>query len=163
MIRQILDWLATPSYPTYGSGLFTDVWNPRRSPPRRPIFQRSLFSVDHPTGGYGSTPTVTLDGQTFTFKTGRWVGDASNAANPTSITRGSSKKRPGSGADSKICSLKKEVCSLEEENNVLKLRHELMFDMLAEITTEACALQQALEDTEKALAKKVKKRQEISK
>ncbi|XP_062380213.1 protein chibby homolog 1-like [Sardina pilchardus] len=179
-LREMLDRLTTPSYPSYPSystGLFTDVWNPKRSPVRQStLAPPSLFGLNYGTrnpylGLTSVTPTLTLAGHTLTFVAGRWVDDtATPRTTPTATSRDHCREKPGAGADSRVRSLKKkarnleeENTALEEENNALKLRVELLLDMWSDTMAEVCVLKYTLEDTEEALAKsRRKKGQEIS-
>lgn len=149
--------MATPSYPSYSTGLFTDVWNPKKSPVRlvEPTWPAPL---DYDTQCI--TPTLTLAGQTLTFADGHWAEDtAASDTNSRATPRGSSNKRPE--ASSEVQRLKKKVCDLEEENNALKLRVEVLLDMLTEAMAEVFVLEYTLKDLDEALEKRKKKRQEI--
>ncbi|XP_041931380.1 protein chibby homolog 1 [Alosa alosa] len=166
-LREMLDRLTTPPYPSYSTGLFTDVWNPKKSPVRQRTLAPSLFGLSYGTRGpylglTPVTPTLTLTGQTLTFAAGHWVNDtATPRTTPTATSRDSCRERPE--ADPRVRRLTKKVRNLEEENNALKLHVELLLDMLTETTAEVYVLTYTLKDVDEALAKSRKKNsQEIS-
>lgn len=168
-LREILDRLVASSYPSSCTGLFTDIWNPKGSPVRHRTLAPSFFGLGYSTPtGYSAniglstvTPKLTLAGQTLTFYDGHWVDEPTIfQTNSSATSRGSSKERLN--ADSRLRRLKKKVKNLEEENNGLKVRVEMLLDMLADTTAELCVFKYTLQDTEEALAKCLKKKQKIS-
>lgn len=171
-LREMLDRLATPSYPSYSTSLFTDVWNPKRSPVRHRSWAPSFFGLGYSTGtGYSAnlghssvTPKLCIAGQTLTFDGGQWVDEpAIPQTSSTATSRRSSMESMGRFyANSRVRKLKRKVLNLEEENNALKVHVEMLLDMLADTMAELCAFKYTLQDTEQALAKCLKKKQAIS-
>ncbi|KAJ8337891.1 hypothetical protein SKAU_G00368570 [Synaphobranchus kaupii] len=90
--------------------------------------------------GLEGPPTLTLAGHSFTFLEGRWV---------------SSSPGEGSKSRSRLRRLRQKKQALEEENNALKLRLEVLMDMLTEVTAQLEGQRQEGRTGKRPLPKKV--------
>lgn len=103
-------------------GLFGNKFTPKKTPPRRAQSlsnlnldaeqSRSEFGVD-----YGGVK-LNLGGQEVAFENGLWVAESG----------------VGGGSQREMLRLKKTNQQLHEENNLLKLKVDILLDMLAEIS-----------------------------
>ncbi|KAL8600867.1 hypothetical protein ACOMHN_045005 [Nucella lapillus] len=103
-------------------GLFGNKFTPKKTPPRRAQSlsnlsldaeqSRSEFGVD-----YGGVK-LNLGGQEVAFENGLWIAEAG----------------VGGGSQREMMRLKKTNQQMHEENNLLKLKVDILLDMLAEIS-----------------------------
>lgn len=92
------------------------------------------------TLGLDGPPTLSLAGRSFTFVEGRWV---------------SSSPGESSKSSSRLRRLKQRKQALEEENNALRLRQEVLMDMLSEAVAQLEGLRQERRTGQRPLPKKV--------
>ncbi|XP_060101442.1 protein chibby homolog 1 [Heteronotia binoei] len=115
--------------------LFGNTFSPKKTPPRKSASLSSLHSLDRSTReielglDYG-TPTMTLAGQSLKFENGQWIADSFG----------------GSGDHRETQRLLKRNQQLEEENNLLRLKVDLLLDMLSETTAESHLMEKELEE-----------------
>ncbi|EDL04641.1 UNVERIFIED_CONTAM: hypothetical protein FQV15_0000684, partial [Eudyptes pachyrhynchus] len=107
--------------------LFGSIFSPKKTPPRKSASLSNLHSLDRSTRelelglDYG-TPTMNLAGQSLKFENGQWVAD--------SVISGGVDRR-------ETQRLRKRNQQLEEENNLLRLKVDILLDMLSETTAES--------------------------
>uniref|UniRef100_A0A667XA64 Chibby 1, beta catenin antagonist n=1 Tax=Myripristis murdjan TaxID=586833 RepID=A0A667XA64_9TELE len=119
--------------------LFGNTFSPKKIPPRKSASLSSLHTLDRSTREvelgleYGS-PMMNIGGQSNAFDkcTDQYIC--------------SSLKNGGSVSSKEMQRLKKRNLQLEEENNLLKLKIEILFDMLSETTAESHLLEKELEE-----------------
>ncbi|XP_077481704.1 protein chibby homolog 1 isoform X1 [Stigmatopora argus] len=104
--------------------LFGRSFNPKKIPPRKSRSLSSLHTLDRSTrelelGIECGPPALSIGGHTLKFEDGQW----------TSVTGGNASFR-------EVERLKKKNTQLQEENNLLKLKIEILLDMLTESTVE---------------------------
>lgn len=110
-----------------GMPLFGSIFSPKKTPPRKSASLSNLHSLDRSTRelelglDYG-TPTMNLAGQSLKFENGQWVAD--------SVISGGVDRR-------ETQRLRKRNQQLEEENNLLRLKVDILLDMLSETTAES--------------------------
>ncbi|MBN3321285.1 CBY1 protein, partial [Atractosteus spatula] len=116
----------SPKIPNPASKLYSEYWlfSPKKVPPRQEASLSSLYVLDYTSrmaelGLDPGPPVLTLGGQTFTFLKGQWVSAASEKS---------------SRVKQVLRKLKRMNRALEEENNYLRVRVELLLDMLTEAT-----------------------------
>lgn len=100
-------------------GLFSNKFSPKKTPPRRAQSLSNLhldaseakqeFGID-----YGDVK-VSLGGNEVAFENGLWVNESA-----------------GGGGHKEVTRLRKANQTLHEENNLLKLKIDILLDMLAE-------------------------------
>ncbi|KAK3768485.1 hypothetical protein RRG08_060847 [Elysia crispata] len=101
-------------------GLFGNKFSPKKTPPRRAQSLSNLhLDADESKAEFGidyGPVKVSLGGNEVAFENGLWVNES------------------GSGAAShkEVQRLKKDNQNLHEENNLLKLKIDILLDMLAE-------------------------------
>ncbi|NXS13735.1 CBY1 protein, partial [Neodrepanis coruscans] len=78
---------------------------------------------------YG-TPTMNLAGQSLKFEKGQWVSEAGSFT----------------GDRKELQRLQRRNLVLEEENNLLRLKVDVLLDMLSETTAESHLLEKELEE-----------------
>ncbi|KAJ6659011.1 hypothetical protein lerEdw1_019648 [Lerista edwardsae] len=99
--------------------LFGNTFSPKKTPPRKSASLSNLHLLDRTTRevelglDYG-TPVMTLAGQSLKFENGQWVSDSLG----------------GSGDRRETQRLRKRNQQLEEENNLLRLKVDLLLDMV---------------------------------
>ncbi|KAL7868980.1 hypothetical protein AOLI_G00129680 [Acnodon oligacanthus] len=114
--------------------LFGSTFSPKKTPPRKSASLSNLHTLDRSTREvelgleYGA-PVLNIGGQSLKFEDGQWVTDSG-----------------GTTSSKEVQKLKKRNMQLEEENNLLKLKIELLLDMLTETTAESHLIQKELED-----------------
>ncbi|KAL7857209.1 hypothetical protein SRHO_G00161080 [Serrasalmus rhombeus] len=114
--------------------LFGNTFSPKKTPPRKSASLSNLHALDRSTREielgleYGA-PVLNIGGQSLKFEDGQWVTDSG-----------------GNTPSKEVQKLKKRNMQLEEENNLLKLKIELLLDMLTETTAESHLIQKELED-----------------
>ncbi|XP_026552093.1 protein chibby homolog 1 [Pseudonaja textilis] len=115
--------------------LFGNTFSPKKTPPRKSASLSNLHSLDRSTreielGLEYGTPVMTLTGQSLRFENGQWI--------PESF---------GSNGDRRETQrLRKRNQQLEEENNLLRLKVDLLLDMLSETTAESHLMEKELEE-----------------
>uniref|UniRef100_A0A0B8RUW0 Protein chibby-like protein 1-like n=1 Tax=Philothamnus irregularis TaxID=1899461 RepID=A0A0B8RUW0_9SAUR len=115
--------------------LFGNTFSPKKTPPRKSASLSNLHSLDRSTreielGLEYGTPVMTLTGQSLRFENGQWL--------PESF---------GSNGDRRETQrLRKRNQQLEEENNLLRLKVDLLLDMLSETTAESHLMEKELEE-----------------
>ncbi|XP_058046430.1 protein chibby homolog 1 [Ahaetulla prasina] len=115
--------------------LFGNTFSPKKTPPRKSASLSNLHLLDRSTretelGLEYGTPVMTLTGQSLRFENGQWI--------PESF---------GSNGDRRETQrLRKRNQQLEEENNLLRLKVDLLLDMLSETTAESHLMEKELEE-----------------
>ncbi|KAM9425305.1 protein chibby homolog 1-like isoform 1-T1 [Pholidichthys leucotaenia] len=114
--------------------LFGNTFSPKKTPPRKSASLSSLHTLDRSTreielGLEYGPPTMNLGGQVLKFEEGQWITESGGNASGRELQR-----------------LKKRNVQLEEENNLLKLKIEVLLDMLTETTVESHLMEKELED-----------------
>lgn len=114
--------------------LFGNTFSPKKVPARKAASLSSLHSLDRSTreielGTDYGPPSMRIGGQMWKFEDGEW------------ITEGG-----GTVSNKEMQKLKKMNLQLEEENNLLKLKIELLMDMLTETTVQNHLMQKELEE-----------------
>ncbi|XP_033963572.1 protein chibby homolog 1 [Pseudochaenichthys georgianus] len=117
--------------------LFGSTFSPKKIPPRKICFSFSTlhpFKLDRSTrevelGLEYGPPVMNLGGQSWKFEDGQWISESGGNASGREVQR-----------------LKKKNVQLEEENNLLKLKIEILLDMLTETTVEYHLIEKEVED-----------------
>ncbi|OBS69444.1 hypothetical protein A6R68_02062 [Neotoma lepida] len=110
-----------------GMPLFGSIFSPKKTPPRKSASLSNLHSLDRSTRelelglDYG-TLTMNLAGQNLKFENGQWVAD-------TVVSGGVDRRETQR--------LRKRNQQLEEENNLLRLKVDILLDMLSQTTAES--------------------------
>ena len=116
--------------PSFIPVVLSDMWNPKPIPGRLNASLSSLYTLDHQALyselGVSTRPlTLTLSGHTFTFWEGRWqLLNRDQEVSPEAEERG------------RVARLKKRNQELREEMNTLRLRVEVLMDMMTEATAQ---------------------------
>ncbi|XP_028843958.1 protein chibby homolog 1 isoform X1 [Denticeps clupeoides] len=106
---------------------------PKKTPPRKSASLSNLHTLDRSTRetelglDYGA-PVMNIGGQSLKFEEGNWVSESG-----------------GIISEKEVQKLKRRNVQLEEENNLLKLKVEILLDMLSETTAESHLLQKELD------------------
>ncbi|AWP17368.1 putative protein chibby -like 1 isoform 4 [Scophthalmus maximus] len=114
--------------------LFGNTFSPKKTPPRRSASLSSLHTLDRSTreielGLECVTPVMNLGGQSMKFEEGQWITESGENTSGREVQR-----------------LKKRNVQLEEENNLLKLKIEILLDMMTETTVEYHLMEKEVED-----------------
>uniref|UniRef100_A0A8D0GV94 Chibby 1, beta catenin antagonist n=1 Tax=Sphenodon punctatus TaxID=8508 RepID=A0A8D0GV94_SPHPU len=115
--------------------LFGNTFSPKKTPPRKSASLSNLHSLDRSTReielglDYGN-PTMNLAGQSLKFENGQWIADSGGS----------------SGDTREMQRLRKRNQQLEEENNLLQLKVDILLDMLSETTAESHLMEKELEE-----------------
>ncbi|KAM9425886.1 protein chibby homolog 1-like [Pholidichthys leucotaenia] len=114
--------------------LFGNPFSPKKTPPRKSASLSSLHTLDRSTreielGLEYGPPTMNLGGQVLKFEEGQWITESG-----------------GNASGRELQQLKKRNVQLEEENNLLKLKIEVLLDMLTETTVDCHLMEEELED-----------------
>nr|XP_030639112.1 protein chibby homolog 3 [Chanos chanos] len=125
VLREILDKLGGPTIEC------SRVWKPKKSPVRQVASLSTLYVLDynsrlHELGLHAGPPTLTLGGQTLTFSNGQWV---------------SSESMQNSQERFRTRNLRRKIHKLQMENKELKLRVEVLMDMLTHTVIHLQALE----------------------
>ncbi|XP_041079798.1 uncharacterized protein LOC121297515 [Polyodon spathula] len=120
--------------PVEFDGLHTN-FHPKKAPRRQATSLSTLYILDYTSrvGELGlepGPPALNLSGTKFSFKNGKWISEGG--------------KRP-SKSKRALQNLKRKNRVLEEENNYLRVRTELLVDMLAESTAHLQLLEDEVE------------------
>ncbi|XP_041938705.1 protein chibby homolog 1 isoform X1 [Alosa pseudoharengus] len=114
--------------------LFGNTFSPKKTPPRKSASLSNLHTLDRSTREielgleYGA-PVMNIGGQSLKFEEGQWITESGGNVSGKEVQR-----------------LKKRNQQLEEENNLLKLKVDLLLDMLSETTAETHLIQKELEE-----------------
>uniref|UniRef100_A0A8B9W9F9 Protein chibby homolog 1 n=1 Tax=Bos mutus grunniens TaxID=30521 RepID=A0A8B9W9F9_BOSMU len=106
--------------------LFGSTFSPKKTPPRKSASLSNLHNLDRSTRevelglDYG-TPTMNLAGQSLKFENGQWIAE-------TGISGGVDRREAQR--------LRRRNQQLEEENNLLRLKVDILLDMLDRSTRE---------------------------
>ncbi|XP_076028091.1 protein chibby homolog 1-like isoform X2 [Genypterus blacodes] len=114
--------------------LFRNTFTPKKTPPRRSASLSSLHTLDHSTrevelGLECGTPVMNIGGQSWRFEDGQWLTESG-----------------GNTTTKETQQLIKRNVQLEEENNLLKLKIEVLLDMLTETTVECHLMEKEVDD-----------------
>lgn len=115
--------------------LFGSTFSPKKTPPRKAASLSNLHLLDRSTrevelGLEYGTPTMNLTGQSLKFENGQWVAEIGSFA----------------GDRREMQRLRKRNQQLEEENNLLRLKVDILLDMLSETTAESHLMEKELEE-----------------
>ncbi|XP_069509069.1 protein chibby homolog 1 [Ambystoma mexicanum] len=113
--------------------LFGNNFSPKKTPPRKSASLSNLHALERSVkeieiGMEYGPPNMNIAGQSLKFENGQWVAESG-----------------GSVAQKEVQRLRKRNQQLEEENNLLKLKVELLLDMLTETTAESHLMEQELD------------------
>ncbi|XP_053270379.1 protein chibby homolog 1 isoform X2 [Pleuronectes platessa] len=122
--------------------LFGNTFSPKKTPPRRSASLSSLHTLDRSTrevelGLEYGPPVMNIGGQSMKFEDGQWITESGENTSGREAQR-----------------LKKRNVQLEEENNLLKLKIEILMDMLTETTVEYHLMEKEVEDVKTHQRKK---------
>ncbi|CAN9508977.1 unnamed protein product [Ophioblennius macclurei] len=114
--------------------LFGNLFSPKKTPPRKSASLSSLHTLDRSTreielGLDFGPPMMNIGGQSLKFEDGQWIAESGGNVSTREMQR-----------------LKKRNVQLEEENNLLKLKIEILLDMLTETTVEFHMMEKEVED-----------------
>ncbi|XP_013883838.1 protein chibby homolog 1 [Austrofundulus limnaeus] len=114
--------------------LFGNTFSPKKIPPRKSASLSSLHTLDRSTreielGLEFGPPTMNIGGQSWKFEEGQWITESGGNVSSREVMR-----------------LRKRNGQLEEENNLLKLKIEVLMDMLTEATLEFHLMEKEVED-----------------
>ncbi|XP_072829632.1 protein chibby homolog 1 isoform X2 [Vicugna pacos] len=116
--------------------LFGNTFSPKKTPPRKSASLSNLHNLDRSTRevelglDYG-TPTMNLAGQSLKFENGQWIAE-------TGISGGVDRREAQR--------LRRRNQQLEEENNLLRLKVDILLDMLSETTAESHLMEKELDE-----------------
>ncbi|KFQ36899.1 Protein chibby 1, partial [Merops nubicus] len=115
--------------------LFGNTFSPKKTPPRKCASLSNLHLLDRSTremelGLEYGVPTMNLAGQSLKFENGQWVAESGSF--------------PGDRRE--LQRLRKRNQQLEEENNLLRLKVDILLDMLSETTAETHLMERELEE-----------------
>ncbi|MEE6502632.1 hypothetical protein FKM82_004583 [Ascaphus truei] len=114
--------------------LFGSTFSPKKTPPRKSASLSNLHALDRTTKevelglDYGF-PTISIAGQSLKFENGQWITESG-----------------GTGSQREVQRLRKRNQQLEEENNLLRLKSDILLDMLSETTAESHLREKELEE-----------------
>ncbi|NXQ86491.1 CBY1 protein, partial [Nyctibius grandis] len=115
--------------------LFGNAFSPKKTPPRKCASLSNLHLLDRSTreielGLEYGIPTMNLAGQSLKFENGQWVAESGSFT----------------GDRREVQRLRKRNQQLEEENNLLRLKVNILLDMLSETTAESHLMEKELEE-----------------
>ncbi|XP_069765413.1 protein chibby homolog 1 [Narcine bancroftii] len=115
--------------------LFGNIFSPKKTPPRKSASLSSLHTLDRVArevelGLDHGAPVMNIGGQSLKFDNGQWVSDSVNDGGP----------------HKEVQRLRKRNQQLEEENNLLRLKIDILLDMLSETTAESHLMEKELEE-----------------
>ncbi|XP_060270256.1 protein chibby homolog 1 isoform X3 [Ovis aries] len=108
--------------------LFGSTFSPKKTPPRKSASLSNLHNLDRSTRevelglDYG-TPTMNLAGQSLKFENGQWIAE-------TGISGGVDRRETQR--------LRRRNQQLEEENNLLRLKVDILLDMVRRAARGRC-------------------------
>ncbi|XP_023670207.1 protein chibby homolog 1 [Paramormyrops kingsleyae] len=114
--------------------LFGNTFSPKKTPPRKSASLSNLHTLDRSTREielgleYGA-PVINLGDQSLKFEEGQWISESGGSVSGREMQR-----------------LKKRNLQLEEENNLLRLKVDILLDMLSETTAESHLMEKELEE-----------------
>ncbi|XP_056379848.1 protein chibby homolog 1 [Hyla sarda] len=114
--------------------IFGNTFSPKKTPPRKSASLSNLHALDRTTKevelglDYGF-PSINIAGQSLRFDNGEWIDESG-----------------GTGSQKDVQRLRKRNLQLEEENNLLRLKVEILLDMLSEATAESHLKDKELEE-----------------
>ncbi|XP_077406946.1 protein chibby homolog 1 isoform X1 [Vanacampus margaritifer] len=113
---------------------FGKSFSPKKIPPRKSASLSSLHTLDRSTremelGLEYGPPSMNIGGHMLKFEDGQWVTESGGNVSVREVER-----------------LKKKNLQLEEENNILKLKIEILIDMLTESTVEYHLMEKEVEE-----------------
>lgn len=122
--------------------LFGNSFSPKKIPARKAASLSSLHTLDRSTreielGLEYGPPAMNIGGQSWKFEEGQWISESGGTVSNKEMQR-----------------LKKRNTQLEEENNLLKLKIEILMDMLTETTVQYHLMEKEMEDTKPHRRKK---------
>ncbi|XP_060135813.1 protein chibby homolog 1 isoform X2 [Zootoca vivipara] len=99
--------------------LFGNTFSPKKTPPRKSASLSNLHMLDRSSreielGLEYGTPVMTLTGQSMRFENGQWIAESFGDTGDRRETN----------------RLRKRIQQLEEENNLLQLKIDLLLDMV---------------------------------
>ncbi|KAI5275586.1 protein chibby homolog 1 [Manis pentadactyla] len=116
--------------------LFGNTFSPKKTPPRKSASLSNLHNLDRSTWevelglDYG-TPTMNLTGQSLKFENGQWVAEMGVSG----------------GVDQREAQrLWRRNQQLEEENNLLRLKVDILLEMLSETIAESQVMGKELDE-----------------
>ncbi|XP_009215556.1 protein chibby homolog 1 isoform X1 [Papio anubis] len=115
---------------------FGNTFSPKKTPPRKSASLSNLHSLDRSAREvelgleYGS-PTMNLAGQSLKFENGQWIAE-------TGVSGGVDRRE--------VQRLRRRNQQLEEENNLLRLKVDILLDMLSESTAESHLMEKELDE-----------------
>ncbi|XP_069012148.1 protein chibby homolog 1 isoform X1 [Embiotoca jacksoni] len=114
--------------------LFGNTFSPKKIPPRKSASLSSLHTLDRSTreielGLEYGPPVMNIGGHCWKFEDGQWITEFGGHTSGREVQR-----------------LKNRNVQLEEENNLLKLKIEVLLDMLTETTVEYHLMEKEVED-----------------
>ncbi|XP_033018819.1 protein chibby homolog 1 isoform X1 [Lacerta agilis] len=115
--------------------LFGNTFSPKKTPPRKSASLSNLHTLDRSSreielGLEYGTPVMTLTGQSMRFENGQWIAESFGDTGDRRETN----------------RLRKRIQQLEEENNLLQLKIDILLDMLSETTAESHLMQKEMEE-----------------
>ncbi|XP_072444509.1 protein chibby homolog 1 [Chiloscyllium punctatum] len=115
--------------------LFGNVFSPKKTPPRKSASLSSLHTLDRASrevelGLDHGAPVMNIGGQSLKFDNGQWVSESVG----------------DNGVQKEVQRLRKRNQQLEEENNLLRLKIDILLDMLSETTAESHLMEKELEE-----------------
>ncbi|XP_003470545.1 protein chibby homolog 1 isoform X1 [Cavia porcellus] len=116
--------------------LFGNIFSPKKTPPRKSASLSNLQTLDRSIRdvelglNYG-TPTMNLAGQSLKFEKGQWIAEAGIS---------------GGVEQREMQRLRRRNQQLEEENNLLRLKVDILLDMLSETTAECHLMEKELDE-----------------
>ncbi|XP_028601439.2 protein chibby homolog 1 isoform X4 [Podarcis muralis] len=115
--------------------LFGNTFSPKKTPPRKSASLSNLHMLDRSSreielGLEYGTPVMTLTGQSMRFENGQWIAESFG----------------DTGDRREANRLRKRIQQLEEENNLLQLKIDILLDMLSETTAESHLMQKEMEE-----------------
>ncbi|XP_018111834.1 protein chibby homolog 1 isoform X1 [Xenopus laevis] len=114
--------------------LFGSTFSPKKVPPRKSASLSNLHALDRTTKevelglDYGS-PSINIAGQSLKFENGQWMTESG-----------------GTGSQREVQRLRKRNQQLEEENNLLRVKVDLLLDMLSEAAADTHLKEKELEE-----------------
>ncbi|NWT36013.1 CBY1 protein, partial [Chroicocephalus maculipennis] len=110
--------------------LFGSTFSPKKTPPRKCASLSNLHLLDRSTreielGLEYGIPTMNLAGQSLKFENGQWVAESGSFT----------------GDRREMQRLRKRNQQLEEENNLLRLKVDILLDMVSLCPTATCPWQ----------------------